>query len=71
MRELERLWVSEWEIEIVCEWWVIEFTRERERDSEIDWWIKRVGEWVSASKEQKSESMIDWLSYWMSEGLSD
>ena len=71
MRELERLWVSEWEIEIVCEWWVIEFTRERERDLEVDWSIKRVGERVSASIECENESMIDWLNYWMSEGLSD
>ena len=38
---------------------------------EIDWSIKRVGEWLSALKELESEIMIDWLSYWMSEGLND
>ena len=46
-------------------------SQERERDWEVDWSIKRVGERVSASIECENESMIDWLNYWMSEGLSD
>ena len=42
-------WVSEGEKELVSEWWVIEFTRER--SWERDWLGKRVGESVSAPKE--------------------
>ena len=59
--------VSKWVRDLDSVWVMSDWVHKRE----IDWSIKRVGEWVSASKEWESECMIDWLSYLMSEGLSD
>ena len=69
VREVVSKWVRDWNSVWVMSDWV--HKRERERDLEVDWSIKRVGERVSASIECENESMIDWLNYWMSEGLSD
>ena len=58
VREVVSKWVRDWNSVWVMSDWV----HKRERDWEVDWSIKRVGESVSAPKEWETWKMIDWVS---------